>query len=152
MSFMRFGIFCACHFHSVQKRRTNHPSDLRALGSREAPFAEEFFRTGLILKLVPFQSEALKLSFGVNSHGSGFPDGNAVFANAEVAVGKAAVRKREVPALLGQRKPPKRECGEGRKNVALRHPLGLVNLRKLFSDLCRNPEKNRNAQLMMKSP
>ena len=122
MSFMRFGIFCACHFRSVQKRRTNHPSDLRALGSRETPFAEELFRTRLILKLVSFQSEALKLSFCVNAHGAGFPNDNAVLTDAEVAVGKAAVRKREVPALLWQREPPKRERRECREDVALRPP------------------------------
>ena len=149
--FLRHGIFCA-RVSSTQKRRTNHPAGLRALSCREAPFAKELFRAGLSRKPVSFHAEALKLAPGVDPHGAGFPDGHAVFADAEVAVGKAAVRERKIPAFLRERNPPKRERGEGREDVALRHPLGLINLRKPFTDPVRHPEKNRDAQLMVESP
>ena len=149
MFFLRCGIFCVCT-PSMDERRTNHPAGLRALGSREAPFAKELFRAGLSRKPVSLHAEALKLAPGIDPHGAGFSDSHAVFADAEVAVGKAAVRECKVPAFLRERQPPKRERGERREDVALRHPLGLINLRKPLADLLRHPEKNRDAQLMVK--
>lgn len=76
MFFLRRGIFCA-RIPSMEERRTNHPAGLRALGSREAPFADKLFRTGLNCKPVSFHAEALKLAPGVDPHSTGFPDSNA---------------------------------------------------------------------------